>query len=441
MCTLTSVTNYKTNTELMGLSSIESFWEFLSVCSSYKEIQATDAVRSVLDILNRLGTLLEKAIEKPEKNVNLLEILWADENANSRILGALFERKNKGRYEILQSFIDTFFADSSSIKIEKPEFFNELHRIDLLVKDKNYCIIFENKIHGAVLQKNQIARYINSMKEDGYNDEQIFVVFLPPTSSYEPSLCSWLSPGDKCDKCNGETNDNCYELTNYQYEYDARYSNVSFKEGILPWLKKDVLPECKISDMILFSALTQYVDFLEGLYGLRSNNNELKMEIKEKIKEMLQLGDNEFANHDTIKNKLKELQQVQDYLIEIENETHEECFQKLEAVMRTEFPNLIMKQHPSNRWRSFSIRVPVRNHSVVVMCEENVNTRSTYYGLVCPKEEDKEKLKEVLNDIISHYMNMSGFRKSTTWYFYKYAKFADMSDCLIGLIKYIEAQG
>lgn len=96
MCTLASVTNYKTNTELMGLSSIESFWEFLSVCSSYKEIQATDAVRSVLDILNRLGTLLEKAIEKPEKNVNLLEILWADENANSRILGALFERKTKG---------------------------------------------------------------------------------------------------------------------------------------------------------------------------------------------------------------------------------------------------------------------------------------------------------------------------------------------------------
>lgn len=421
----------------MNLPNIEKIMDFVSACNSYKESLAKDAVDSIFYMLNKLGKLLQKVNQKPDKNVNLLEIIWADENANSRILGALFEQQNSGKYEILQSFIDTFFADSFNHSINSPKILNEVHRIDLLVKDKDYCIIFENKIHGAVIQKNQIARYIDSMKKEGYNDEQIYVVFLPPTSNYEPTLCSWIPPGEKCDICNGESKDYCHELTSYRSMYEDRYSSVSFKENILPWLKRDVLPECKISNMILLSALTQYIDFLEGLYDLKCNNNELKMDIKEKIKEMLQFCDNEFDNHGAVKNKLKELQQVQDYLIEIENEVHEECFLKLETIMKDKYPNLAMNQNPDNRWRSFSIKVPIRNHWILVMCEENVNTRSTYYGLVCPKGENREELKDLTNDIISHYMNMGGFRKSSIWYCYKYAKFNDMEECLSNMINYI----
>jgi len=57
---------------------------------------------------------------------------------------------------------------------------------------------------------------------------------------------------------------------------------------ILPWLKEDVLPNCKLKDDNLVSALKQYIDHLEGMFDQR-NSNVMEENLKNWLKEKLGL--------------------------------------------------------------------------------------------------------------------------------------------------------
>lgn len=61
-------------------------------------------------------------------------------------------------------------------------FSSEENRIDILVKEQSYAVIVENKIHDAIFQRNQLARYINVTKSLT-NEDNVFIVLLPYESS------------------------------------------------------------------------------------------------------------------------------------------------------------------------------------------------------------------------------------------------------------------
>ena len=131
-------------------------------------------------------------------NINVIDELHANENAHSRILRKLLQYKDSFyRYRILESLLHYISLlegkeEFAKIEIQKPTITQEKERIDLWIRDKesSYAIILENKIKGAVDQDAQLARYIQSTRQSGFKDENIYVIYLP-SDEHEPADYSW----------------------------------------------------------------------------------------------------------------------------------------------------------------------------------------------------------------------------------------------------------
>lgn len=234
----------------------------------------------MLVFLDEFNEIYIKEEEKLPYHINLIDELRANENAHSRILGKLLQQQNpkNKRYEILESFLkyinETYNKneDFCKIKIKKPQITQEKRRIDLWIRDSNYAIIFENKVGWASDQVNQLERYIDVTKEFNFKEEQIYVLYLPPTYEKEPDKQTWGRYFKK-------------DI------YNKRYLNLSFKVDIVKWLKDKVLPDISEKDSFLSSALEQYVDHLEGIFSLREINKKMNMELQKFIKEKLEINE------------------------------------------------------------------------------------------------------------------------------------------------------
>ena len=206
-------------------------------------------------------------------HINVIDELHINENGHSRILMKLLNFQNdKGQYEMLGSLVHYIKQNCrsyefESISIDKPRITQEEARIDLWVRDRDYAIIFENKVYNAVDQEAQLARYIDKTKECGYNEDAIFIVYLSQSGN-EPTSQSWGS---------------------YEETFKPRYINLSFRDDILHWLKDDVLPNIRQKDVLLHSAIWQYVDYLEGLFYLRTIENQMNMNLDNLIISQLDL--------------------------------------------------------------------------------------------------------------------------------------------------------
>lgn len=234
-----------------------------------------DECRKLLDFSNEFH---EKYMEEKSKlpyHINVIDELHINENGHSRILLKLLQFVNeRGEWEILQSLVDYMKSKSKSrqfdrITIKEPNITQEEARIDLWVRDKsgNYAIIFENKIYNAQDQEAQLSRYIEKTKDCPFDEKNIYVVYLSQTGG-EPDSQSW---GD------------------YKASFEDRYINLSFRDDILPWLKKAVLPNINYKDTYLINAIQQYVDYLEGLFDIRTIQNKMNMELNKIIADYLHL--------------------------------------------------------------------------------------------------------------------------------------------------------
>ena len=66
----------------------------------------------------------------------------------------------------------------------------------------------------------------------------------------------------------------------YKEEFKDRYINLSFRDDIIPWLKKFVLPNIRYKDVYLYTAIMQYIDYLEGHFRLRTINKQMNMKLE-----------------------------------------------------------------------------------------------------------------------------------------------------------------
>ena len=186
--------------EVLGFLDKISFLEF-------------DSIQKLMRFISSFMEKRRKAEATMSYHINLIDETGADENAHSRILAKLLQQKTpRGEFEILESFIRYIIEKSvffGNIHIENPNVTQEKERIDLWIRDRDYSIIVENKIHWANDQSEQLSRYINSAKARGYGEEQIFVVYLSPTYDKAPDEQTW-----------GE----------YKNKFAKRFINLSFRE-------------------------------------------------------------------------------------------------------------------------------------------------------------------------------------------------------------------
>ena len=271
-------------------------------------------------------TLTKEKLQLPY-HINVIDELHINENAHSRILFKLLQFKNqKGEYEILESLLSYIKRKTHSIQFEErihlrnPLITYNEALIDLWIRDIGYSIIFENKIYNAVDQNEQLSRYIDKTIAAGYNKKKIFVVYLPP-DGHEPADQSW---GKK------------------KEEFQDRYINLSFRNDILTWLKNEVLPNIRLKDVYLKSAVSQYIDYLEGYFLLRTINNKMNMKLDEIITK--HFGLDKFNSpqecYRALKEKTEEMQEVVNSMQSYKDRLRLQIFKDWKERTTQKFPKL-----------------------------------------------------------------------------------------------------
>lgn len=291
-----------------------------------------EVMNSFSDLINFANSFHKSIIEKKKKipyNINVIDELHINENGHSRILYKLLQYgKEEHNYELLNSLMDYIkkkYPQKKSfqrIHVEKPVITQEDKRIDLWIRDSSYSIIFENKIYNAIDQESQLSRYIDKTKElsHGYKDSDIYIIYLSQIGQ-EPEAQTWGK---------------------YKDTFQERYLNLSFRNDVLPWLKEDVLPNIRVKDIYLHSAVLQYIDYLEGMFFLRNSNNKLLMDLTDLLKKELKLEDGKgpIENYQIIQSKLNDLNEVVNALASISSKYRDAIYADWKKRTHSMYPKL-----------------------------------------------------------------------------------------------------
>lgn len=357
--------------------------------SAYLSIHETimEEYRNLIDFAAFFMEQKEKERLALPYHINIIDELHINENGHSRILLKLLQYQNEqGEYTFLHSLIHYINTHSHSssfsrIEIKRPLLTQEEARIDLWLRDweSGYAIIFENKACDAVDQEEQLSKYIDKTITEGFNKENIFVVYLP-SYAHEPDEQSW---------------------GNYKEEFEERYVNLSFRDDILAWLKDNVLPNIPSSNVYLYTAVVQYTDYLEGYFLLRTINNRMNMNLDNLISSQFELD-----KFNTDKERIKVLQEKIDDMQEVVNSMQalqgrlcQSIYEDWQKATKELFPEL----HPCERGALTDVSLTLEGKKVNIF----ISSDSKMYCQVefspsLPQEERDingtciEKLKDLL---------------------------------------------
>jgi len=292
-------------------------------------------------IFNLLDDFIGKYDEEKERmpfHFNVIDELHINENANTRILIKLLQYQKSKKYPILESFINNISKITRmEFNIHNPKLLINKGFIDGLIEDAigKYSIIIENKIYGAVDQKDQIERYIDTETAKGFNINNIFVIYLTKDGSKEVLD---FSLSKKTKKKLGD-----------------KYISINYENHILPWLKDEIAPMLK-EEKYISSALTQYIDYLDGLLELRNENIDMEKELNSYLEEKLKLENDSIENYKILSSKISEVENLDKSLKELRDSYVQDIFQK----------HLINKLVRFNNKYNLSISSKVTNDSIYI---------------------------------------------------------------------------
>lgn len=357
--------------------------------SAYLSIHETimEEYRNLIDFAAFFMEQKEKERLALPYHINIIDELHINENGHGRILLKLLQYQNEqGEYTFLHSLIHYINTHSHSssfsrIEIKRPLLTQEEARIDLWLRDweSGYAIIFENKACDAVDQEEQLSRYIDKTITEGFNKENIFVVYLP-SYAHEPDEQSW---------------------GNYKEEFEERYVNLSFRDDILAWLKDNVLPNIPSSNVYLYTAVVQYTDYLEGYFLLRTINNRMNMNLDNLISSQFELD-----KFNTDKERIKVLQEKIDDMQEVVNSMQalqgrlcQSIYEDWQKATKELFPEL----HPCERGALTDVSLTLEGKKVDIFISSNSKMYcQVEFSPSLPQEERDingtciEKLKDLL---------------------------------------------
>lgn len=259
---------YVLNREIKGWRDIEELGHAIIELRDIVEpvmISYCNVCAENMEIAKVLADFYENQKENLPFHINVIDELHANENAHTRILTRLLKYKTDGKYAMLASFlslIPDFCESEDDINASNVSFNQDF--IDCLIECQNkFAIIIENKIHNAQDQGKQIERYVLTELSRGIPEEKIWTIYLTSDGRKKVSDES-LTPKAKS-------------------ILQDRFLTMDYRHNILPWLKDSILPNCKLREDWLITALKQYIDHLEGIFGLRSSQSELRKNMDRKV--------------------------------------------------------------------------------------------------------------------------------------------------------------
>ena len=203
-------------------------------------------------LLSIYRTLLEEQKKQPY-NINLVSLIGADETAHSRVLCRLLQYPGEDNtYPFALQFIENFISAELVAEMRKQlsklgaalriETGKDLIDIQIFMKGV-LGIIIENKIQGAVDQKKQLHRYIETVRGRGIKEP--YAIYLTWDGSKKVS------------------DDSLSKQEQQRMQETGHFIELNYVFDILPWLKEKILPYCPYAQRQLIFAVEQYIDYLE----------------------------------------------------------------------------------------------------------------------------------------------------------------------------------
>lgn len=274
---------------------------------------------------------------RPLFYLNLIDLLNPKEPTTSKMLERIFSYKNDDEYVVLQSFCHRFLetAGFDCLNIAEPVIIAERNgHIDIRITEEGkYAIIIENKLKGADFQRNQIARYIQTIKEEGYENEQIYIVILPQYENIRIRPSVWRLPSDYKSTTNANRKCGIYDdklcwcdmpdikltkgqakhcntcITHWLNEFADRTKIL--RQDFTAWLidSENIIPRRELN---VRSAILQFADYLNGLYNTRIDQKLNKM-ITDFLRDKLELGSS-ISDWKKLNNKIAEVAELEEGL-------------------------------------------------------------------------------------------------------------------------------
>lgn len=234
-------------------------------------VQETSANRELLNVASR--AVIEYRVER---NVayDPFDNFWGnpDEPKHSWLLWYFINpHANHGcGLFLLRRFLNALNISDVELLVDgNCEVMRERLRIDLLITrnaaDSKYAIIIENKVNGAIDQKEQLQTYYRVVQQMGYRDEQVFVCYLTLRGG-SPSADS---------------------VGNIK----ARLIERSFKEHVVPWLES-VLRDRGEWPVKMLQGMSENLKHYLDLIKWRLNTEKI-MQMNETIFAALKKADSE----------------------------------------------------------------------------------------------------------------------------------------------------
>jgi hypothetical protein len=366
----------------------------------------------LLDLSHELGDFIDNTPFRPAYNGSIIDIIGGlCETDTSKIIQMIFCYKGEQHdYPLLQDFITTFIGQP--LKVQKPIIEAEIGRIDVSVRDKSYALIFENKLNNAPFQRNQLARYVRKIKDEGYKDNQIFLIVLPRDTEHRPPTSARRLPSDSHSTTNGERKcgidvslcwcDGGEKLTTAQRDWckqcDTKIvsrigGEFTLHDNFADWLieASRLLPK---QEWPLASSMLQFAYYLKGLYLTRFNN-KLKMAIQKFLSEKLLTSNSPEENLKSLNETLQELQQLEESIKDLQLQLSIEMVKKWEEQLKNDFPDI---QHDLNNGE-YSFGIFVKN--IWIGCWSDTTPDGPYWGFWSEAVPTKRQISMV-RKILTH---------------------------------------
>lgn len=222
-------------------------------------ITMTDNFRNVCDFLLQVDGLKD-CMERPrwsKQDYNLKDWLHRSKDiltALLRLKCRIYDKEYdlyKRQYAFLDSLLRyvrhkknrTRFPD----KVIAPVI-SKKKGTDLLVKDKDFALILGNFTYGTTNKDSQLLNCVKSTIDEGYKEEQIFVIHLTTT-------------------------DTCNPLDYPEDEWEERYIKLSFREDIIDWMETEVIHIMPQIDYSLAEPIYRYYECLIRMFNLDSKQD------------------------------------------------------------------------------------------------------------------------------------------------------------------------
>jgi len=363
--------------------------------SNLLENESRENFQDLFDFLANFKIIYENEKKNLPYHINVIDELYADENAHSRIFAKLLRYEENNKYPFLENFLHD--VCNFKVEIKKPEIkkVDSCGRIDIPIFDEQYVVVIENKVTDKAPDQNnqdggQLARYIETIKNCyGRKLEDIFVVYTPKYTR-EPSDECWRNKDD----------------FSYKDDFEDRFCSISYKDEIYPWLKNIILPTIEVQNTFLRSAVEQYVDYLEGenMYSLR--NKKMNMILQKFIREKLGINEIDIETAlEIVSEKIQEMEsalaQLDSLRNEIQIEIDEKYFLKCYTELKEINLNAVRKIDCYPNYYPRSVGVKLINELTIWLGKDNkglfcqINTNDKDKKL---PQKAKQKFKEVFSN-------------------------------------------